>query len=96
MNASRHYYASITLADGVNIKESAEYLDRGDPGFTLRFYTNMLPSSHERVRKAVGSRLPRLFSLNLTERPPYARMRMPGMAREITGRWISEVPSKMV
>jgi site-specific recombinase XerC len=62
-HALRHYYASITLADGVNIKELAEYLGHGDPGFTLRLYTHMLPSSHERVRKAVDSRLARLFSL---------------------------------
>jgi integrase len=63
MHALRHYYASVTLADGVNIKELAEYLGHGDPGFTLRLYTHMLPSSHERARKAVDSRLSRLFSL---------------------------------
>ena len=63
MHALRHYYASITLADGVNIKELAEYLGHGDPGFTLRLYTHMLPSSHERARKAVDSRLSRLFSV---------------------------------
>ncbi|MEI8406419.1 MULTISPECIES: tyrosine-type recombinase/integrase [unclassified Kribbella] len=63
MHALRHYYASITLADGVNIKELAEYLGHGDPGFTLRLYTHMLPSSHERARKAVDSRLSRLFSM---------------------------------
>jgi hypothetical protein len=64
MHALRHYYASITLADGVNIKELAEYLGHGDPGFTLRLYTHMLPSSHERARKAVESRLGRLFSFS--------------------------------
>nr|WP_237745171.1 hypothetical protein [Kribbella catacumbae] len=53
----------MTLADGVNIKELAEYLGHGDPGFTLRLYTHMLPSSHERARKAVDSRLARLLSL---------------------------------
>ncbi|MFG1813416.1 tyrosine-type recombinase/integrase [Kribbella sp. NPDC049174] len=63
MHALRHYYASITLADGVNIKELAEYLGHGDPGFILRMYTHMLPSSHQRARKAVDSRLARLFSL---------------------------------
>jgi integrase len=63
MHALRHYYASITLADGVNVKELAEYLGHGDPGFTLRLYTHMLPSSHERARKAVDSRLARLLSL---------------------------------
>ncbi|GAA1571258.1 hypothetical protein GCM10009789_26040 [Kribbella sancticallisti] len=63
MHALRHYYASITLADGVNIKELAEHLGHGHPGFTLRLYTHMLPSSPERARKAVDSRLSRLFSL---------------------------------
>ncbi|TDW76470.1 tyrosine-type recombinase/integrase [Kribbella pratensis] len=63
MHALRHYYASITLAGGVNIKELAEYLGHCDPGFTLRLYTHMLPPSHERARKAVDSRLARLFSL---------------------------------
>jgi len=63
MHALRHYYASITLADGVNIKELAEYLGHGDPGSTLRLYTHMLPSSHERARKAVDNRLSRIFSL---------------------------------
>ncbi|MET9272165.1 tyrosine-type recombinase/integrase [Kribbella sp. NPDC003557] len=63
MHALRHYFASITLADGVNIKELAEYLGHSNPGFTLRLYTHMLPSSHERARKAVDSRLSRLFSL---------------------------------
>jgi len=30
MHALRHYYDSVTLADGVNVKELAEYL--GYPG----------------------------------------------------------------
>jgi integrase len=63
MHALRHYYASITLADGVNIKELAEYLGHSNPGFTLRLYTHMLPSSHERARKAVDARLSTVFSL---------------------------------
>ncbi|TDW95411.1 site-specific recombinase XerD [Kribbella pratensis] len=63
MHALRHYYASVALADGVNIKELAEYLGHGDPGFTLRLYTHMLPSSHDRARKAIDSRLGRIFSV---------------------------------
>ena len=62
MHALRHYFASITLADGVNIKELAEYLGHSNPGFTLRLYTHMLPSSHEWALKAVDSVLARLFS----------------------------------
>ncbi|WP_405064678.1 tyrosine-type recombinase/integrase [Kribbella sp. NBC_01505] len=66
IHALRHYFASITLADGVNIKELSEYLGHSDPGFTLRMYTHMLPSSHDRARLAVDRRLERL-GLRLTE-----------------------------
>ena len=45
LHALRHYFASITLADGVNIKELSEYLGHHDPGFTLQTYTHMLPST---------------------------------------------------
>ncbi|WP_134103378.1 tyrosine-type recombinase/integrase [Kribbella pratensis] len=60
MHALRHYFASITLADGVNIKELSEYLGHYDPGFTLQMYTHMLPSSYDRARQAVDRRLERL------------------------------------
>jgi integrase len=65
MHAMRHYYASVTLADGVNVKELAEYLGHHDAGFTLRLYTHMLPTSHERARKAIDARLfrPRLVAV---------------------------------
>ncbi|PSL55215.1 phage integrase family protein [Saccharothrix carnea] len=53
MHAMRHLYASVLLAQGVSIKELAEYLGHADPGFTLRTYTHLMPSSHERARKAV-------------------------------------------
>ncbi|MEV6283469.1 site-specific integrase [Kribbella sp. NPDC051770] len=66
MHALRHYYASVTLSDGVNIRELSEYLGHHDPGFTLQMYTHMLPSSHERARQAVDRRLARL-DLRLTE-----------------------------
>ena len=53
MHAMRHLYASKLLARGVSVKELAEYLGHEDPGFTLRVYTHLLPSSHERARQAV-------------------------------------------
>ena len=53
----RHYYASISLADGVSIKELAEYLGHHDPAFTLRVYAHLLPSSHERARQAIDRRM---------------------------------------
>ncbi len=66
MHALRHHYASVTLQDGVNVKELAEYLGHHDPGFTLRLYTHLLPSSHDRARQAVDRRMARL-RLKLTE-----------------------------
>ena len=38
MHALRHLYTSTLLAQGVSIKELAEYLGHSDPGFTLRTY----------------------------------------------------------
>lgn len=57
MHALRHYYASVMLAAGVSIKELSEYLGHSDAGFTLRVYVHMLPSSHERARKAFDDRV---------------------------------------
>jgi integrase len=53
MHALRHFYASVLLTQGVSIKELAEYLGHSDPGFTLRTYTRLVPSSHERARDAI-------------------------------------------
>ncbi|WP_030513622.1 site-specific integrase [Nocardia sp. NRRL WC-3656] len=53
MHALRHFYASTLLSRGVSIKELADYLGHGDPGFTLRTYTHLVSSSHERARQAV-------------------------------------------
>ena len=38
---------------GVSVKELAEFLGHEDPGFTLRTYTHLMPSSHQRARLAV-------------------------------------------
>ncbi|WP_084316958.1 tyrosine-type recombinase/integrase [Actinospica robiniae] len=56
MHALRHYYAGVLLADGVSIRELAEYLGHSDPRFTLRTYIHMLPDSHERAIKAINAR----------------------------------------
>jgi integrase len=53
MHALRHTYASVLLEDGVSIKALAEYLRHADPGFTLRTYTHLMPSSEDRARAAV-------------------------------------------
>jgi integrase len=46
-------YASTLLAQGVSIKELAEYLGHTDPGFTSRTYTHLVASSFERARLAI-------------------------------------------
>ena len=37
----------------MSIKALAEYLGHADPGFTLRTYTHLMPSSEDRARTAV-------------------------------------------
>lgn len=55
MHALRHYYASVLLDSGENIKALAEYLGHSDPGFTLRTYTHLMPNSRDRARKAIDA-----------------------------------------
>jgi integrase len=57
MHAARHYYASALLEDGVNIRAVAEYLGHNDPGFTLRVYAHLMPSSEGKARAAVDRAL---------------------------------------
>jgi integrase len=57
MHAARHYYASALLEDGVNIRALAEYLGHNDPGFTLRVYAHLMPSSEGKARAAVDRAL---------------------------------------
>lgn len=54
MHALRHFYASVLLDAGENIKALAEYLGHSDPGLTLRVYAHLMPSSQECTRKAVA------------------------------------------
>jgi len=53
MHALRHFHSSTLLAQGVSIKELAEYLGHSDPGFTLLTYTHLVPSSYERARLTI-------------------------------------------
>lgn len=55
MHALRHAYASVLLDAGESIKALSEYLGHSDPGFTLRTYTHLLPSSETRTRKAIDN-----------------------------------------
>ncbi|HEY9408555.1 MAG TPA: site-specific integrase [Jiangellaceae bacterium] len=56
-HALRHFYASTLLDAGESIKALSMYLGHSDPGFTLRTYTHLMPTSDERTRKAVDAML---------------------------------------
>lgn len=54
--ASRASSGSVTLARleaGTSVRALAEYLGHADPGFTLRVYTHLRPTSESRARQAV-------------------------------------------
>ncbi|MFF3553464.1 tyrosine-type recombinase/integrase [Streptomyces tsukubensis] len=53
MHALRHFYASLLLDAGENIKAVSQYLGHSDPALTLRVYAHLMPSSEHRTRKAV-------------------------------------------
>lgn len=55
MHALRHHYASVLLDAGESIRAVSEFLGHSDPGFTLRTYTHLMPSSDERTRKAIDA-----------------------------------------
>ncbi|MFJ6481908.1 tyrosine-type recombinase/integrase [Streptomyces sp. NPDC091682] len=55
MHALRHFYASMLLDSGESIKALSVYLGHSDPGFTLRIYTHLMPSSEQRTRAAVAA-----------------------------------------
>jgi integrase len=55
VHALRHLYASVLLDAGESIKALSQYLGHSDPGFTLRVYTHLLPSSHARTKQAVDN-----------------------------------------
>jgi integrase len=57
MHALRHHYASVLLDAGESIRAVADYLGHADPGFTLRTYTHLMPSSEARARQAVDAAL---------------------------------------
>jgi integrase len=52
MHALRHFCASNWLARGVSIREVSEFFGHHDPGYTLKVYTHLVPSSHQRARMA--------------------------------------------
>lgn len=57
MHVLRHTYASVLFDAGESIKALSLYLGHADPGFTLRVYTHLLPSSEDRTRRAIDEAL---------------------------------------
>lgn len=55
MHALRHFYASVIIDAGESASAVAEYLGHADPGFTLRVYAHLFPSSEDRARRAIDS-----------------------------------------
>ncbi|GAA3902869.1 hypothetical protein Aau02nite_85030 [Amorphoplanes auranticolor] len=53
MHALRQFDASSLLDAGESIKALSEYLGHASPGFTLRYYTHLMPASEGRTRKAI-------------------------------------------
>lgn len=54
-HALRHWYASVLLDAGESIRAVSEYLGHSDPGFTLRTYTHLMPSSAARTRTVIDA-----------------------------------------
>ena len=59
MHALRHFYASVLIDAGQSVRAVADYLGHADPGFTLRVYAHLFPSSEDRARQAVDRLLGR-------------------------------------
>lgn len=57
MHVLRPTYASVLLDAGESIKALSLHLGHADPGFTLRVYTHLLPSSEDRTRRAIDADL---------------------------------------
>lgn len=55
MHVLRHTYASVLLDAGESITALSTYLGHADPGFTLRTYTHLLPTSEDRTRRAIDA-----------------------------------------
>jgi integrase len=52
-HALRHYFASVLLFHGVDIRALSEYLGHHDPGFTLRVYSHLMPGAADKMRQAI-------------------------------------------
>ena len=57
-------YASVLLGADEGIRARGKYLGHGGPGFTLRTYTHLMPSSERRTGKPVTSLCPAPYPQN--------------------------------
>jgi integrase len=56
MHALRHYYASVAIAEGEDIKTLSAYLGHKDPAFTWRTYVHLVPGRAGRTRSAIDAK----------------------------------------
>jgi integrase len=56
-HALRHYFASMLLHGGVDIKAVSEYLGHHSAAFTLSVYVHLMPTADDRAREAISRAL---------------------------------------
>jgi integrase len=66
-HALRHHFASLLLAEGVDIRALSEYLGHHSPGFTLATYAHVMPSAPDRMRAAIDAASGTLVALRPVE-----------------------------
>jgi integrase len=54
-HALRHYYASVLLRGGCDIKALSEYLGHHSAAFTLSVYVHLMPTADDRARDAISA-----------------------------------------
>lgn len=52
-HALRHYFASVLLTEGENVKAVSLWLGHHSPDITLKIYTHVMPKSGARMRKVI-------------------------------------------
>jgi integrase len=57
VHALRHYYASVLLAGGVDVRTLSEYLGHHSPKVTLDVYTHLIPSQEDRALRVIEEAL---------------------------------------
>ncbi|WP_240528249.1 tyrosine-type recombinase/integrase [Streptomyces amritsarensis] len=76
MHALRHFYASVLLDAGENIRALSQYLGHADPGFTLRTYTHLCPAARAGPETPSTACFPSLRFMVTIPRPPSELLRV--------------------